>query len=595
MSYQLIINRTGVTAIRLSNSEECIELPTSDYDAIFRKYLDNQYSEIVDEIPEMKDVREQLYYQVVLNPIIDDIKKEISIDASNERGYVGVVLQKIRERLSTITFYDRKIDLSNEIRHIFQLMPSRYEDAVYYLNHISSSMSDIIVDMEKILDDQEKRYEYGNKTWYSNNAFFYIWKLQSYAYEYYFFIKGNYLPIDRYSDIKTFLSYYLRAILCTYSPINHSKDSSGFGIPTHREPYPLSEIEVDMFVKYTDPKSFQLWLKKYSVQKIVVNNDINMVIKVDGLCRYFRRFRYKHIVSLFDNLFTIISLSDISKGQKLESLSLLINMFGEMIENHQVDDLFGIIEKTYFGIKAYKDSSINLKLVSILINEKAFEKIHRGGGIHNRIMKKTGSYVSVNDQTIIIARIRNKSGKEKTELAYLYRSWLPVEVNKEIWSTENISDINKYLDLIVENIVEYSDDFLQKAIEVLDNEVVKKKNNPNVRAFPDYLTETIDTCLLVKMLGFPLELQQLEKYKEYSEYLQFMLSPEEFDYSTIDLNDYMWQNLVYSKEYREYFKSHKTQVLTEDLKTILRLGLASKDQQKIVYGILLDDSQLFEY
>ena len=61
-----------------------------------------------------------------------------------------------------------------------------------------------------------------------------------------------------------------------------------------------------------------------------------------------------------------------------------------------------------------------------------------------------------------------------------------------------------------------------------------------------------------------------------------MLSPNAYDYSKVDLNNYMWQNLIFSKEYGEFFKSHKTQLLTDDLKTLFRLKLASKDQQKIV-------------
>ena len=55
----------------------------------------------------------------------------------------------------------------------------------------------------------------------------------------------------------------------------------------------------------------------------------------------------------------------------------------------------------------------------------------------------------------------------------------------------------------------------------------------------------------------------------------------------------MWQNLVRSQEYVVFFKSHKEQLLTKELKAVLQRGLASIDLQKIVYGRLLEDNELY--
>ena len=54
----------------------------------------------------------------------------------------------------------------------------------------------------------------------------------------------------------------------------------------------------------------------------------------------------------------------------------------------------------------------------------------------------------------------------------------------------------------------------------------------------------------------------------------------------------MWQNFIYSKEYGDFFRTHKAVILSPELKNIFRMGLASKDQEKIVYGILLNDEEL---
>ena len=70
------------------------------------------------------------------------------------------------------------------------------------------------------------------------------------------------------------------------------------------------------------------------------------------------------------------------------------------------------------------------------------------------------------------------------------------------------------------------------------------------------------------------------------------VNPEIFDYSQVNTEDYMWQNLIYSDEYQSYFVEHKSEVLSADLRRIFDLGVATAEQQKIVYGILLDKDEL---
>jgi hypothetical protein len=71
-----------------------------------------------------------------------------------------------------------------------------------------------------------------------------------------------------------------------------------------------------------------------------------------------------------------------------------------------------------------------------------------------------------------------------------------------------------------------------------------------------------------------------------------MVNPETFDYSNVNTDNYMWQNLIYSKEYQPYFIAHKHEVLSDDLRKSFDLGVVTDDQQKIVYGILLTQEEL---
>ena len=108
----------------------------------------------------------------------------------------------------------------------------------------------------------------------------------------------------------------------------------------------------------------------------------------------------------------------------------------------------------------------------------------------------------------------------------------------------------------------------------------------------DLLMTSIEECIILKLLGFDVDLTILKPYAHYSEHLQFALDPDNFDYSQIDTSNYMWQNLIYSSYYKDYFIAHKAELLTDDLKNLFDMGVETRDQQKIVYGLLLNDDEL---
>ena len=114
--------------------------------------------------------------------------------------------------------------------------------------------------MEKLLRKQEERYQLQSNRWESGPASVYIKKLQSYAYDYYYFMKCNALPIDSFREPKDYLKYYLQSILCSYSPILEKTQMDYFGFfKTDLKKYPLNEIDIDILVKYSDPKTLLSW------------------------------------------------------------------------------------------------------------------------------------------------------------------------------------------------------------------------------------------------------------------------------------------------------------------------------------------------
>ena len=126
-------------------------------------------------------------------------------------------------------------------------------------------------------------------------------------------------------------------------------------------------------------------------------------------------------------------------------------------------------------------------------------------------------------------------------------------------------------------------DFIQA---IIDYDVLKTA---------DYLAWTIENCILLHLFQFPIDLSKIAFAKQYSEFLSFVIEPDNYDFSKVDLDNYMWQNLIYSDEYMRFFVEHRELILTDNLKTSLTNGLASNNVQKIVYGILVDKNDLRRY
>ena len=73
---------------------------------------------------------------------------------------------------------------------------------------------------------------------------------------------------------------------------------------------------------------------------------------------------------------------------------------------------------------------------------------------------------------------------------------------------------------------------------------------------------------------------------EYSDVLQFMLEPEAFDYEKVNTESRVWQRIICSDDYRQYFVDHRNDIFTRELRQELEFGFTTNDQNKIIYGVL---------
>lgn len=112
---------------------------------------------------------------------------------------------------------------------------------------------------------------------------------------------------------------------------------------------------------------------------------------------------------------------------------------------------------------------------------------------------------------------------------------------------------------------------------------------------PPEISRQIRYAIYYKLIFPAADVSILKKYAHYSSYLQFILDPESFDYSQINTSDCMWERLFRSKQYRKYFIEHKKEILSDNLKSIFETKRDNRVQQKIVYGVLLDEDEIWDF
>ena len=330
-----ILQKAGITELYCLPNESQLIIPEveNSEDHKFSLYLYNDYITLQKEAQDCRGHVEKAYYLYITGATSKEVFSAIDAsysDLPKKDFYIPLLICKIRERIIKLTPFDRQKELTAEINQLFATCPKQYENAVGFLRMIHNSTATKTLEMQELLAKQEKRNKYGRNGWESGHAFTHIWKLQAIAYDYYFFIKKNYLPFDYFSDSKNYLSYYIQAILCSYSPFETSTSTDLFDIPTHHQHYTLTDIDLDIITKFSDPKLLSNWLRKYNVENLEIDKSIDLTKKYENLCNSFIALSVKHLADFIRNLTVIIFTSEVDTGVKDSIVSIFVDSFIEV-------------------------------------------------------------------------------------------------------------------------------------------------------------------------------------------------------------------------------------------------------------------------
>ena len=567
-------------------------------DKEFELYLSCNYTHLFDKISNCPDIAKRIYYYCLFDKKTPEIETlcnqlEKNIDYTD---YVDVLQYKMRSYFAMHSFNNYQIEKRNELKYLLNNIPTKYVKATSYLKKLFESMSDDLRKMDNLLEKQNDRYKINKNTTYFGHAFSILWKIQSYVYNYYFFFKANNLPIDRFSDPQIYFKSYIKAILCTYSPATEITTISTFGA-THREHYPINTFDLDIMVKYCDPKALKNWIKEYSVQELEQDGNLNLNVKFSNLCNWCEKNKERKWLNQLECLVTIINLTPLSYDEEKSVFESIINFFENVYDTNPMyaAEVFGIFYEFILNYNEEKDFLLYDKLVwlltcsksSIQIRERYTTKIHT-------LIERMSKYISNEMKNKILTFILSiEDEKEKTDRICIAYQMFSSNTFSEI--IDNSIDSMEFIDIfhmIMDKHISLSDSIKKRVLSDISNNIKSDVPGLYISGNIGYYVHLINYCIIMHLIDLDFDIKQLEEYKEYSDFVSFVLEPNSFDYSKVDIDNYMWQNLVYSKKYQHYFIEHKDEIINDKLKRVFELGIDSRDQQKIVYGILIDNDDL---
>ena len=121
--------------------------------------------------------------------------------------------------------------------------------------------------------------------------------------------------------------------------------------------------------------------------------------------------------------------------------------------------------------------------------------------------------------------------------------------------------------------------------------IYKEQQTSAMRSYPDPLEIQLELIYILYITEKISDIESLREIIEASEFLQFFLDPNNFDYHKIDFSNYMWENIARHQKFMDIFLFHKDDIIP-NLKQRVETDQATEFERKILYGYLLDKNEL---
>ena len=592
-----ILIKAGIYYVNINNKQESYSL------------LEN-YNEVMDEFMELSELELRCNY-------IEIDKKISSINNKNTKAFYLFKLQEFEKTrqcleelkecilnddiyklllykfnlglINHLMFYDNKGNY-DDFRYIYENIAKKTMYKLNYLNDIFNNNKDQILQLSKLKDEHIKKYlKLDNSVQIGGDIRLNLYKMMTIVYDYYFYIRENGVYLDYYNNMEKFFEPYIEATISTYSPkTQRVRTNTVFPDYNKYDSYIFNRYDLDIIIKHSSYKKIKELLSKYEVKEIEYKTDIYIVEILKNLCEYIKlkpnRFNIEYLKK-FVLLLTVINLGkeDLNKVVKILE-NVLINSDGNLhsyIFTEINEDLNCFINRN--------SKVIDINSFEVVINELFTEKVYKQLEGKNKTRAIFSFLNSVKPFSYDLYKneidkiIEDNNIKYILGLSRLLSNEQIGRISKNVLSSMESININTVIHLLFDNVIEYSEIIESKILSEVDSYVSYRIKNSGIRTFPDPLENILENVIVLFLLGKGVNIFKFEKYIEYNDVLYFIISPNDFDYKKISLDNFNWMNVIRDEKYLRIIIANAKDVVNKKLKYNIDNGFADEEQTRLYY------------
>ena len=572
-------------------------------DDIYKYYLSNNYKELLNLLESEQNNFKKDFYQHFITYYTKQMWNsyhkiafyELNDNAKLIYLYNYAVLDSFRSYRFDLT------KLSNYLDNI----TSKEKQKLYSLfKEIANGFKDKKIYLKDKLEKLKTFYS-GN-TISTNSSLIELYNIKSVAIEVYNYYFYNTLFCEHLADIKAILSIYIEAIFCTNGTYMDRK-TSWLGFESKLEKYSVGFKDWDIITKFISTKSLIALINKYDVDKIsldcpnefiletfknliesinyapityqsafwaTITNSIVLISYLD-FTKEERDVLEKYIESLLSNEKFIQYFFSVNFPDYHECLYHLAGLCQKVVSKNHIEIFERIISAEYFFDYMININQNNVRALinSLLINpeDSEFQK-----KLFNVCMGQKNTLNKIRLIWLIQNKIIDNSNKQQIS-DFLYQHFTAIS--------------NRYLiDFILSDLI----DFTGEKINEFLNDVIKldkEKHENSVHAIPDPLESKLEVLYILIIFNKINDISALNDMYNKPIYLEFLLSPDEFNYGQVDFSDYIWQNLTKKEEFLAKFIGAK-EFIKPKIMERLRIDAATDFEKRMLYGYFLDKDEL---
>ena len=346
-------------------------------------------------------------------------------------------------------------------------------------------------------------------------------------------------------------------------------------------------------------KELKKLISKYHVDEIKVCDSMNISKKFINLLNSYEILNYNVFCEQVEIFSLLLSRINMEKEIKSSISNAFLKYFFSIIDKKHMRTFDDLLPSLRLFVDYIFENRHKTKLLYYLISTNSFLNINVefNTGHYRSIVSKICKIYNKKNRTFFANYLNNNSfNKDSINLVFLFREILSKHQQRELFENKiELLSIEHIFYLLVNKVLKYNNNIENYVIKVLNDGKKAHNSLGAMKVSPDPLeTPLMFATLLCILPGF-MDVEKIKEFSECSDYIEFMLHPNSFDYSKVDIDHYMWNNLIFSKKYSKFFVEHKEALLTDELKLKFKKDVTSVNQEKIVYGLLLSDNELRDF